>query len=70
MQVERYNLAQDIADFTANCVVKAALNSKGTGCCTFGEWKPYSALGRATSRKHSQNYRKGSLNNEQSLVTP
>lgn len=28
-QVERYNLAQQVADFTANALVKQALNSKG-----------------------------------------
>ncbi len=32
VQVERYNLAQEIAAFTANSLVKAALNSKGTEC--------------------------------------
>lgn len=32
VQVERYNLAQEIAAFTANALVKAALNSKGTEC--------------------------------------
>ncbi|HVJ04751.1 MAG TPA: arsenite efflux transporter metallochaperone ArsD [Candidatus Saccharimonadales bacterium] len=32
VQVERYNLAQDIAAFTANAIVKAAINSKGTEC--------------------------------------
>ncbi len=32
VEVERYNLAQEIAAFTANSLVKAALNSKGTEC--------------------------------------
>jgi arsenite methyltransferase len=32
VQVERFNLAQEIAAFTANSVVKAAINSKGTEC--------------------------------------
>ena len=30
--VERYNLAQDVAAFTNNPLVKAALNSSGTAC--------------------------------------
>ena len=32
VQVERYNLAQEIAAFTANSLVKATLNSRGTEC--------------------------------------
>ncbi len=32
VQVERFNLAQEIAAFTANATVKAAINSKGTEC--------------------------------------
>jgi hypothetical protein len=32
VQVERYNLAQEIAAFTANAIVKAAIHSKGTEC--------------------------------------
>ena len=32
LDVERYNLAQEIAPFTSNPVVKAALNSQGTKC--------------------------------------
>ena len=32
LEVERYNLAQEIAAFTSNPVVKAALNSQGTKC--------------------------------------
>jgi hypothetical protein len=32
IQVERFNLAQEIAAFTANAIVKAAINSKGTEC--------------------------------------
>jgi hypothetical protein len=32
VQVERFNLAQEIAAFTANVIVKAALHSKGTEC--------------------------------------
>lgn len=32
LDVERYNLAQEIAAFTSNPVVKAALNSQGTKC--------------------------------------
>ena len=32
VQVERYNLAQQVADFAANAVVKQALNYKGTKC--------------------------------------
>ncbi len=32
VQVERYNLAQDVAAFTANVTVKGALNSSGTKC--------------------------------------
>lgn len=32
VDVERYNLAQQVADFATNAVVKQALNSKGTKC--------------------------------------
>ena len=32
LDVERYNLAQEIAAFTSNPVVKTALNSQGTKC--------------------------------------
>ncbi len=32
LQVERYNLAQDVAAFTSNPVVKSALNTHGTKC--------------------------------------
>ncbi len=32
VQIERYNLAQDIAAFTSNPTVKQALNSQGTKC--------------------------------------
>ena len=32
VEVERYNLAQDIAAFTSNPTVKQALNSQGTKC--------------------------------------
>jgi Arsenical resistance operon protein ArsD len=32
LDVERYNLAQEIAAFTSNPVVKAELNSQGTKC--------------------------------------
>ena len=32
VHVERFNLAQEIAAFTANAIVKAAINSKGTKC--------------------------------------
>jgi hypothetical protein len=32
LQVERYNLAQEIAAFTSNLTVKSALNSKGSKC--------------------------------------
>jgi Arsenical resistance operon protein ArsD len=32
VEVERYNLAQDVAAFTANATVKQALNSQGTKC--------------------------------------
>lgn len=32
VQVERFNLAQEIAAFTANAIVKTALQSKGTEC--------------------------------------
>lgn len=32
VQVERYNLAQDIAAFTMNAAVKESLNSEGTKC--------------------------------------
>ena len=32
IDVERYNLAQQVAAFAANPVVKQALNSKGTKC--------------------------------------
>jgi arsenical resistance operon trans-acting repressor ArsD len=32
IDVERYNLAQQVAAFAANAVVKQALNSKGTRC--------------------------------------
>ena len=32
VQVERFNLAQDIAAFTANAIVKATLHAKGTAC--------------------------------------
>ena len=31
-EVERYNLAQQTAAFTANLIVKTALNNKGTKC--------------------------------------
>jgi hypothetical protein len=32
VQVERYNLAQEVAAFTGNPVVKSALNSRGSKC--------------------------------------
>ncbi len=32
VEVERYNLAQQVADFAANALVKQALNSKGAKC--------------------------------------
>ena len=32
IDVERHNLAQDVAAFTSNPAVKAALNSRGTQC--------------------------------------
>ncbi len=32
LEVERYNLAQEVAVFTSNPVVRAALNSRGTKC--------------------------------------
>ena len=32
VEVERYNLAQEVAAFTSNPVVKTALNSRGTNC--------------------------------------
>jgi arsenical resistance operon trans-acting repressor ArsD len=32
LQVERYNLAQEVAAFTSNPVVKHALNSRGSKC--------------------------------------
>ena len=32
LQVERYNLAQEVAAFTSNPVVKVALNSRGSKC--------------------------------------
>ena len=32
IQIERYNLAQEVAAFTSNPVVKIALNSRGTKC--------------------------------------
>lgn len=32
VEIERYNLAQDIAAFTSNQTVKEALNSQGTKC--------------------------------------
>jgi Arsenical resistance operon protein ArsD len=32
LEVERYNLAQEVAAFTSNLVVKQALNSKGSKC--------------------------------------
>lgn len=32
VQVERFNLAQEIGAFTANAIVKAAIASKGTAC--------------------------------------
>lgn len=32
LQVERYNLAQEVAAFTSNPIVKVALNSKGSKC--------------------------------------
>ena len=32
VEVERYNLAQDLATFAANLTVKQALNSQGTKC--------------------------------------
>ncbi len=32
VEVERYNLAQQVADFAANLLVKQELNSKGTKC--------------------------------------
>jgi Arsenical resistance operon protein ArsD len=32
LEVERYNLAQEVAAFTSNPVVKIALNSQGTKC--------------------------------------
>ena len=32
VEIERYNLAQDIAAFTSNPTVKQALNSQGTKC--------------------------------------
>jgi arsenical resistance operon trans-acting repressor ArsD len=32
LQVERYNLAQEVAAFTSNPVVKTALNTRGSKC--------------------------------------
>ena len=32
IEVERYNLAQEVAAFTSNSVVKTALNSQGSNC--------------------------------------
>lgn len=32
VKVERYNLAQQVADFTGNPTVKSTLNAKGTKC--------------------------------------
>jgi hypothetical protein len=32
LEVERFNLAQDLAAFTGNPIVKTALNSSGTKC--------------------------------------
>ncbi len=32
VQVERYNLAQELAAFTSNSVVKSTLGSRGTAC--------------------------------------
>lgn len=32
LEVERYNLAQEVAAFTSNPIVKQALNSKGSKC--------------------------------------
>jgi hypothetical protein len=32
LEVERYNLAQEVAAFTSNPVVKTALNSRGSKC--------------------------------------
>src|ERR1017187_4654817 len=32
LEVERYNLAQEVAVFTSNPVVKEALNSRGSNC--------------------------------------
>jgi hypothetical protein len=32
VQIERFNLAQEIAAFTSNTIVKATINSKGTEC--------------------------------------
>lgn len=32
VDLDRYNLAQDVAAFTGNLTVKAALNSRGTKC--------------------------------------
>ncbi len=32
VEVERYNLAQDLAEFAPNAAVKQALNSQGTEC--------------------------------------
>lgn len=32
LQVERYNLAQEVAAFTSNPIVKVALNSRGSKC--------------------------------------
>jgi hypothetical protein len=32
LEVERYNLAQDVAAFTSNPIVKVALNSRGSKC--------------------------------------
>jgi hypothetical protein len=32
VEVERYNLAQEVAAFTSNAVVKTALNSRGSKC--------------------------------------
>ena len=32
LEVERYNLAQEVAAFTSNPIVKTALNSRGSNC--------------------------------------
>lgn len=64
VQVERFNLAQDLAAFTTNAVVKKALNSTGTKCLpmvlldeqviSWGEYPNREDLARCTGVEYEE----------------